>query len=46
MQGVIIYLVIYMAMTLGTFACILAMRRDGGMVEDIATSPAWRGPSR
>jgi len=34
-QGVIIYLVIYLAMTLGTFACILAMRRDGRMVEDI-----------
>ena len=32
-QGVIIYLAIYLAMTLGTFACILAMRRnaqDGG----------------
>ena len=35
MQGVILYLVIYMAMTLGAFACILAMRRDGEMVEDI-----------
>jgi NADH-quinone oxidoreductase subunit N len=34
-QGVVIYLVIYMAMTLGTFACILAMRRTVGMVEDI-----------
>jgi NADH-quinone oxidoreductase subunit N len=34
-QGVIIYLLVYMAMTLGTFACILTMRRDGGMVEDI-----------
>ena len=34
-QGVIIYLVIYMAMTLGAFACILAMRRREGMVEDI-----------
>jgi NADH-quinone oxidoreductase subunit N len=33
--GVILYLVIYMAMTVGTFACILAMRRRGGMVEDI-----------
>jgi len=33
--GVIIYLAIYLAMTLGTFACILAMRRDGRMVEDI-----------
>jgi len=34
-QGVIIYLAIYLAMTLGTFACILAMRRKGDMVEDI-----------
>jgi NADH-quinone oxidoreductase subunit N len=34
-QGVVIYLFIYMAMTLGTFACILAMRRGSGMVEDI-----------
>jgi NADH-quinone oxidoreductase subunit N len=34
-EGVIIYLAIYLAMTLGTFACILAMRRDGRMVEDI-----------
>ena len=34
-RGVIIYLLIYMAMTLGAFACILAMRRRDGMVEDI-----------
>jgi NADH-quinone oxidoreductase subunit N len=34
-QGVIIYLLVYMAMTLGTFACILAMRRGETMVEDI-----------
>ncbi|MCR4281790.1 MAG: NADH-quinone oxidoreductase subunit NuoN [Bauldia sp.] len=34
-QGVIIYLLIYMAMTLGTFACILSMRRGDEMVEDI-----------
>jgi len=33
--GVIIYLAIYLAMTLGTFACILAMRRGGRMIEDI-----------
>jgi len=33
--GVIIYLAIYLAMTLGTFACILAMRREGRMIEDI-----------
>src|SRR4029450_9628724 len=34
-QAVIIYLAIYLAMTLGPFACILAMRRHGRMVEDI-----------
>ena len=36
--GVIVYLAIYLAMTLGTFACILAMRRGGRMVEDIDCS--------
>lgn len=35
-QGVLVYMAIYIAMTLGTFACILAMRRDGLMVENIA----------
>ena len=35
-QGVVIYILIYMAMTLGTFACILAMRRSVGFVEDIS----------
>jgi NADH-quinone oxidoreductase subunit N len=34
-QGVLIYLVIYMIMTLGTFVCILIMRRDGKAVETI-----------
>ena len=34
-QGVILYLVIYMVMTLGAFACILAMRTRDGMVEEI-----------
>jgi NADH-quinone oxidoreductase subunit N len=34
-QGVLVYLAIYLAMTVGTFAVILAMRRDGGMVENI-----------
>lgn len=33
--GVIVYLAIYLVMTLGTFACILAMRREGRMIEDI-----------
>jgi NADH-quinone oxidoreductase subunit N len=28
-------MVIYVAMTLGTFACVLAMRRTSGMVEEI-----------
>src|SRR5437016_581155 len=35
-QGVLVYMAIYLAMTLGTFACILSMRRDGGMVESIS----------
>ena len=34
-QGVIVYLAIYLAMTLGTFACVLAMRRGGVMVEEV-----------
>jgi NADH-quinone oxidoreductase subunit N len=34
-RGVIIYMVIYVAMTLGAFACVLAMRRPQGMVEEI-----------
>lgn len=34
-KGVIIYLAIYLVTTLGAFACILAMRRNDGMVEDI-----------
>ena len=34
-RGVIFYMVIYVAMTLGAFACVLAMRRPEGMVEEI-----------
>ncbi len=34
-QGVLIYMVIYVTMTLGVFAVILAMRRDGVLVENI-----------
>ena len=34
-QGVIIYMAIYAAMTLGAFAMILTMRRPGGMVYEI-----------
>jgi len=35
-QGVLVYMAIYVTMTLGTFACILSMRRDGRLVEDIS----------
>jgi NADH-quinone oxidoreductase subunit N len=35
-QGVLVYMAIYITMTLGAFACILSMRRDGQMVENIA----------
>jgi NADH-quinone oxidoreductase subunit N len=34
-QGVLIYVAIYVSMTLGTFAVILSMRRSTGMVESI-----------
>ena len=34
-QGIAIYLAIYLAMNVGTFACILCMRRSDGMTEDI-----------
>ncbi|WP_377295500.1 NADH-quinone oxidoreductase subunit NuoN [Rhizobium sp. SGZ-381] len=35
-SGVALYMLIYMVMTLGTFACIMSMRRkDGGAVENI-----------
>jgi NADH-quinone oxidoreductase subunit N len=47
-QGVLVYMAIYVAMTLGTFACIVAMRRSGKAFEDITdlaglarTSPVW-----
>ena len=35
-HGVVVYMAIYLAMTLGTFAGILSMRRDGVYVETIA----------
>ncbi len=34
-QGVLVYMAIYAVMTLGTFACILMMRRQGRYVEAI-----------
>jgi NADH-quinone oxidoreductase subunit N len=42
-QGVLIYIAIYVAMTLGTFAVILTMKRNGLHVEDIS---AFAGLSR
>lgn len=33
--GILVYLTIYLFMNIGTFGCILAMRRAGRMVEDI-----------
>ena len=35
-QGVLVYLAIYIAMTLGSFAIILAMKRNGQAVEQIS----------
>ncbi|HEX9070766.1 MAG TPA: NADH-quinone oxidoreductase subunit NuoN [Pseudolabrys sp.] len=35
-QGVLVYMSIYVAMTLGTFAVILSMRREGKLVENIS----------
>ncbi|MGE0766151.1 MAG: NADH-quinone oxidoreductase subunit NuoN [Hyphomicrobiaceae bacterium] len=35
-QGVLVYMAIYIVMTLGSFACILSMRRETGTVEDIS----------
>jgi NADH-quinone oxidoreductase subunit N len=34
-KGVVIYMAIYLAMTLGAFACILAMRRGNTMFENV-----------
>ena len=34
-RGILIYLTIYLVMNVGTFACILAMRKGDRMVEDI-----------
>ncbi len=35
-QGMIVYMLIYLVTTLGTFACILSMRRNGQYVENIS----------
>jgi NADH-quinone oxidoreductase subunit N len=35
-QAIVTYMLIYMVTTLGVFACVLAMRRDGRQVENIS----------
>jgi NADH-quinone oxidoreductase subunit N len=35
-QGVVVYMMIYLIMTLGSFACVIAMRRNGRQVEAIS----------
>ncbi|MEM8799389.1 MAG: NADH-quinone oxidoreductase subunit NuoN [Pseudomonadota bacterium] len=35
-EGVMIYMALYLVMTVGSFLCILAMHRADGMVEDIS----------
>ena len=35
-RGVVVYMMIYMIMTLGSFACVIAMARKGRQVEEIA----------
>ncbi|MDF3048087.1 MAG: nuoN [Candidatus Midichloriaceae bacterium] len=34
-QGVLVYLAIYLTMTLATFACLLLLKKDGKLIEDI-----------
>jgi len=34
-RGILVYMAIYLAMNVGTFCCVLAMRRTGRMVEGI-----------
>ena len=45
-QGVLIYIAIYVAMTLGSFAVILSMKRDGWRWSRSATLPDCRAPTR
>jgi len=35
-RGVVVYMLVYLIMTLGTFGCVLTMRRHGEAVEEIA----------
>ena len=53
-RGVLVYLIVYVFMSAGTFACIIAMRRGGGALEEITDlnglaepipGSRWRWPS-
>ena len=35
-RGIVIYMAVYLVMTAGTFACVLAMRQNGRMVEGLS----------
>jgi NADH-quinone oxidoreductase subunit N len=35
-QGLVVYAIVYLVMTLGAFACVIAMRRKGRQLEDIS----------
>ena len=43
-RGVLVYMAIYLFMNVGTFGVILAMRRQGRMVEEIADLAGLAGP--
>ena len=45
-RGVVVYMIIYLIMTLGTFGCVLAMRRRDGAVEEIADLAGLAGTNR
>ena len=45
-QGVLIYIAIYLAMTLGTFAIVLSMRRQRARWRTFPICRAWRAPIR
>ncbi len=45
-RGMLVYLTIYLVMNLGTFACILAMRRNDRPVESIDDLKGWPAPIR
>jgi NADH-quinone oxidoreductase subunit N len=45
-QAMLVYMAIYVAMNVGTFAFILSMERDGKPVTDIARSTCSRRPNR